>query len=148
MLVDKIVFFYGATGLYMFFLFAMHPEKCPVSTGFYNYFSIVAVSVRPYNSIFNLKKEIEETQNEIIFNICIDIACFIYGVIEISRFCLNETLMWWFIQSVINHIIFIVPQIFVLKRKLETPLISDVPLINYAIDIEHTDSFDDDDDDD
>ncbi len=113
-------------GTYMFFLFTMHPEKCPISTGLYIVLSILAVATRPYYDLFRLKDGIEATKNEILFNIYVDIGCGIYGAVEINRFCVNDTIMWWLIASVGNHVVFIIPQFFLLRRKnnlLETPLI-------------------------
>ena len=140
MLVDRIIFFYAAIGFYMFFLFAIHPEKCPVSTGLYIFLSIVASYTRPYYDILKINNEVEATKYEIIFNIGMDLACAIYGTVEVLRFCVNETIMWWLIVNVGNHTMFVIPQIFLFRRKNDEstgiPLVgSDESLASTYIDI-------------
>tara|TARA_B000000557_G_scaffold230485_1_gene203275 strand:+ start:42 stop:452 length:411 start_codon:yes stop_codon:yes gene_type:complete len=127
MLVDRIIFLYAAIGCYMFFLFAIHSEKCPNSTGFYIFFSLISIVTRPYYELFKLKDGIESSKNEILFNIYLDLGSTIYGIVEINRFCVNDIIMWWLVGSVGNHVVFIIPQFFLLRRKnnlLQAPLIS------------------------
>ena len=132
MLYEKITYLHAAIGLYIFFLYALHPpDPCPVSTGFYIYMSIIYPAVRPYEDIIYKTHRIKETKNSIIFYIFMDVSLFAFGLIELLRFCVNNTVMGWIIYSIINNFLFIFVHIFLVKRKnieLEnTPLLEDAP---------------------
>ncbi len=127
MLYKKFIFLHCLIGIYVFFLFRLNHKECTVSSGLYLYITNVYPAVRAYEDILHLTPKVKEDKYSIIFYIVSETVLTGYGVVEISRLCVNDMTMGWMIYNTANNFAFIFITFLLLRRKNRE--LSDIPLI-------------------
>tara|TARA_Y100000992_G_scaffold111182_1_gene72447 strand:+ start:251 stop:682 length:432 start_codon:yes stop_codon:yes gene_type:complete len=127
MLYKKFIFLHCLIGLYVFFLFGLNGKECTVSSGLYLYITNVYPAVRAYEDILHLTPKVKEDKYSIIFYIVSETVLTGYGVVEISRLCVNDMTMGWMIYNTANNFVFIFITFLLLRRKNRE--LSDIPLL-------------------
>lgn len=140
------LYIYCAFGCYMFFVYlleSMHsfPKDCPVSTGFFYYFTVVVTAIRSYDEGFFLALTTVIDKKYRLLEIFFELFMFTYGIIEMTRNCVSITLIYYGWFCTVTHGFVSVFYIVTWKKyTTEKPLIT-IPLTNF---IQNRRSIDDD----
>ena len=129
---------YCALGIFMYFTYLLEdlkkfPNYCPASTGGFYFLTMMVTSVRSYEEGILKSVTITTTKLSRLCDISVELSTSIFGIIEMSRNCVSDFLLYYGWISTASHLLIVIYYLKMWKEKTTGDLqLNMIPLINFA----------------
>jgi len=128
---------YCALAVFMWYTYLLedlrkYPNYCPVSTGGFYFLTMMVTSVRSYEE--GILKSVTITTSKLsrLCDISVELSMSIFGIIEMSRNCVNYVLLYYGWISTTSHLLIVIYYLKMWKEKTTGEIqLNMVPLINF-----------------